>query len=196
MATTSSEPGPQPSVSRHEPQYDLDTLINASPDELKQIFAQLPAPSAKEMDGEYASEIPAYANVKDRTALAALGFGDWLGKSYTPTVYKHHQGHGLNQWKQPDGSVRRVLRFAWDIEPSARDGRSSLVMKYAAFDNWGRTITLIDEVRAAAKGLYLCTFATAVDVPGFSVNGEGGFFILHGPQKPFVGPDDIVAEVD
>ncbi|KAL2829116.1 hypothetical protein BJY01DRAFT_228043 [Aspergillus pseudoustus] len=196
MAITSTESDPQHKDTRRELQYDIDFLINASRDELKQIFAQLPPPEPKEMDGEYASEIPAYSSSKDRAVLASFGYGYWIGKSYTPTAYKHHQGHGLNQWQLIDGSIRRVLRFAWDIEPSAADGRLSLVMKYAAFDNWGRKVTLVDEVRVAGKGLYLCTFTTAAEVPGFSQKGEAGFFILRGPKNPFVGPDDAVAEVD
>ncbi len=154
-------------------------------------FEQMPAPEPRIMDGEFLSTLPDYSNEEWRATMARLGKDYWLGKSYSPETLDGHQGHGLNRYRRADGSVSRLSRFVWDIAPSMIDGRSSLVMKYAHFKNWGGSHDLIDEVRVAGPDTYLGIYHTAEPVPGFTPRSGGArsgieFFMLTGPVAAFV----------
>lgn len=171
--------------------HTLDTLAALDRDGLMALFRTLPAPGQSELDGEYVSRLPDYAEAEWRAAMAKVGKGGWLGKSYTPAPLDGHHGHGLNRYRSPDGTIRRNARFVWDIAPSTVDERMSLVMRYAHFANWGGGHDLIDEVRVVAPGLYLGLYHTRAAVPGFTPRpgqGRSGieFFMLAGPVAPFV----------
>lgn len=171
---------------------DLQRLDRAA---LMAVFRQLPAPRPETMEGEFASTLPDYSNAEWRGAMAALGKDYWLGKSYSPEAFKDHRGHGLNSYRRADGSIRRLSRFVWDIGPSVVDSAPSLVMRYAAFPNWGGAHDLIDEIRVASADTYLGLYHTRAPVPGFTPrpgNGRSGieFFILAGPTGPFVPADE------
>lgn len=124
-------------------------------------------------------------------ALAADDVAARLGKSYTPTAWNSHIGHGLNRYRTSDEIIKRNSRFVWDMAPSVVDGRPALVMHYSAFANWGAKHDLIDEVRAAGPGVWLGIYHTASPVPGFTPRLDGPrfaleVFVLTGPIAPFV----------
>lgn len=162
---------------------------------LMAIFRQLASPRAEEIGGAFASTLPDYSNAQWRSAMAALSKDYWLGKSYSAEAFGGHRGHGLNSYRRADGTIRRLSRFVWDIGPSVVDEAPSLVMRYAAFPNWGGAHDLIDEIRVACAGTYLGLYHTRTPVPGFTPrpgNGRSGieFFILSGPTGPFVPADE------
>ncbi len=176
-------------------EWTVDALRGLDRDGLTSVFRQLAAPGPEEMAGEFASTPPDYSNAEWRSAMAALGKDYWLGKSYTPQAFVGHRGHGLNSYRRSDGSIRRLSRFVWDIGPSIVDGQPSLVMRYAAFRNWGGSHDLIDEIRIAHADTYLALYHTAASVPGFTPRPGGHrsgieFFILSGPVGPFVPADE------
>lgn len=177
-------------------EWTADELRRLGRDGLMAVFRQLAAPRPEAMSGEFASSLPDYSNAEWRSAMAALGKDYWLGKSYAPQPLGNRRGHGLNSYRRGDGSIRRMSRFVWDIGPSVVDAEPSLVMRYAAFDNWGGSHDLIDEVRVAAAGTCLGLYHTTAPVPGFTPrqgdNGRSGveFFILEGPVGPFIAADE------
>jgi hypothetical protein len=176
-------------------EWTVEDLRPLDRDGLMAVFTQLPAPRPEAMAGEFASSLPDYSDAEWRSAMAALGKDYWLGKSYSPQEYNGHRGHGLNSYRRGDGSIRRLSRFVWDIGPSVVDGRPSLVMRYAAFGNWGGMHDLIDEIRVAGDGVFVGLYHTQTPVPGFTPrqgNGRSGieFFILAGPVGPFVPADE------
>lgn len=177
------------------PAWTAEDLRPLDREGLMAAFRQLPAPHAEAMTGEFASTLPDYSNAQWRGAMAALGKDYWLGKSYLPEPFRGHRGHGLNSYRRGDGSIRRLSRFVWDIGPSVVDARPSLVMRYAAFGNWGGSHDLIDEIRMAGADTYLGLYHTRAPVPGFTPrpgNGRSGieFFILSGPIGPFFSADE------
>ncbi len=173
------------------PTLGLDDLVALDRDALMALFRTLAAPGRMEMDGEYLSRLPGYAEAAWRAAMIEVGKDYWLGKSYTPQPLDGHHGHGLNRYRAADGAIRRNSRFIWDIAPSTVDDRASLVMRYAHFPNWGGGHDLVDEVRVVAPGRYLGLYHTATPVPGFTPRPGGArsgieFFMLTGPVAPFV----------
>lgn len=171
--------------------HSLESLAALDRAALMALFRTLPAPERTELDGEYVSRLPDYAEAEWRTAMAAVGKDYWLGKSYTPAPLDGHHGHGLNRYRSADGVIRRNSRFVWDIAPSTVDDRISLVMRYAHFQNWGGGHDLIDEVRVVGPSLYLGLYHTKAPVPGFTPRPGGArsgieFFMLSGPVAAFV----------
>ena len=131
-------------------EWTVDELRRLDRAGLMAVFRQLAAPRPEAMAGEYASSLPDYSNTEWRNAMAALGKDYWLGKSDSPRPFNGHRGHGLNSDRRARrGPIRRLSRFVWDIGPSVVDAGPSLVMRYAAFRNWGGSHDLIDEIRVA-----------------------------------------------
>ncbi len=171
--------------------WTREELLRQDRDTLLALFATLSAPQPAQMDGEFIGEVPHYMDALWRQTMATLGKDFLLGKSYTPNPWNGHIGHGLNRYRAPDGTIRRLSRFVWDIAPSVIDGRDALVMHYAPFPNWGAEHDLIDEVRAAGPGVWLGIYHTASPVPGFTPRQDGSrsaieIFLLSGPTAPFV----------
>ncbi|MBN8927856.1 MAG: hypothetical protein J0H19_14675 [Rhodospirillales bacterium] len=169
----------------------LDDLVAHDRPALMALFRTLQAPARAEMNGDFLSALPAYAEAEWRESMRRVGKDFWLGKSYLPQPHKGHQGHGHNRYRTADGRTRRESRFVWDIAPSTIDGNPSLVMRYAAFPNWGGAHDLIDEVRVVRPNLYLGLYHTATPVPGFTPRPGGTrsgieFFILSGPVAAYV----------
>jgi len=165
--------------------------------DLTALFGCLLAPASDVMDGEFDSGLPAYAEDEWRSAMRDLGRGYWLGKAYSPDGYDGHDGQGYNCYRAGDVGIERLSRFVWDITDSTISDGTSLVMHYAAFDNWGGSHDLIDEVRIVQPGLYLGAYHTAAPVPGFTphpgTNGRSRveYFFLEGPRRTFGTPDGL-----
>lgn len=175
-------------------EWSFDTLVPISRDDLITLFKTLDAPTAQEMDGDFISTLPSYYADEWRASMARVGKDYWLGKSYSPQPLRGHTGHGLNRYRAASGEVSRQSRFVWDFGPSILDGRPSLIMRYAAFDNWGAQHDLTDEIRVVAPELYIGLAHTDKPVPGFTPRAGGDrsgveFFFLAGPVAPFVGTD-------
>ena len=161
---------------------------------LLDLWRTLPAPEPTAMEGEFGPWVPPYFAEAFRGFLTSQGQDDWYGKAYT-------RGEGHNIWQiGPD--VVRSLRFAWDIRPSGLDGGPALVMDYPAFDNPAGAWGLIDKVRELGPGLLLGIYSTDTPAAGFTPVADPAtgrtrheVFGLQGPTGPWVGVDDLSAEV-
>jgi hypothetical protein len=170
--------------------------------ELFALWQTLPAPDLTELDGEYAGYTPVlHATDEEIHGLTELLYregsprGVWLGKAYQ--AGDGSAGEGYNVFRtspdgtRPHGYVRRA-RFATSVGESLIDGRPSLMMRYAAFDNNSARTDLVDEVRRYSHGLYLGT-ATTMRPDGTRTQPDG-CFLLTGPFNPWTGVDDPTLE--
>jgi len=176
--------------------WTLERVAALTREELFALFRTLPAPTPREMDGEFIGHLPDYSREVWLRWAAGTGNGEWLGKAYRPEAYGRWPGHGYNRWdRKGKGEVtNRDMRFAWAIEPSTISTGSSLVMYYSAFKHWGGEQDLIDEIRRVTTGLYLGAYHTREPVPGFtprhgSMRSEPEIFMLTGPVRAWVGPE-------
>lgn len=149
-------------------------------------FQTLPAPAMSEMDGEFSACLLAQPNRLAATLWPALlnnpiGPGLWQAKAFRPIDSDH--GRGYNRF---DFGGRSVRRFPMQtlVAPSRYDGKPAFTLVYGGFRSLCGRIHMVDEVRRAAKGLYLglgtCGFSDAqrrVAIP----------FLLRGPIAPYVG---------
>jgi hypothetical protein len=168
-----------------------------------ELWRSLPAPAADEVHGEYTGHVHDGGDIAVRKAKTAFFYesvcGFWLGKAYKPGI--DGPGEGYNFFREADGSVRRYRRFATEIGPSLLDGRPCLIMYYRAFQNYAGEMDLVDEIRRLDDGAYLCVYTGTEAVPGFSTMKPGqartepDLFALTGPVGPWVGVDDLKAEL-
>ncbi len=188
----------QQRVAQH---YTVEQLMREfSREEVLDIWKTLPAPEPEELDGEYAGHVHDGGDLELRKLRNAFFYdeesdlGSWVGKAYAPKA--DGMGEGYNSWRRPGGIVNRYLRFATEIGPSHLDGRPSLIMHYARFDNYSGSMDLIDEIRRLDVGAYLGIYTATEAVPGFSIikpgntRSEPDLFGLTGPIGPWVGVDD------
>ncbi len=175
--------------------------LNAlSRDELVERFLDLESPAAEEFVGELDGHAAAYLSEGDVDAFyRSHGLGVWLGKGYRIERHGDWLGHGYNLWDTGAGVIRK-MRFGWGPGTSMLDGRGCILMHYSAFDNAFGKLDLVDEIRRAADGVFL-GLATTVEPsplaprPG-GPNGRSleSTFLLVGPVREWVGPDDPSSE--
>ncbi|MFC8796756.1 hypothetical protein ACFT2C_03405 [Promicromonospora sp. NPDC057138] len=170
--------------------------------ELFALWRTLPAPDLTELDGEYLGYTPILnATDEEIHGLAELLYregsprGVWLGKAYQAGAGAAGEGYNLFRVSADGAGVHgyvRRARFATSIDESLIDGRSSLMMRYAAFDNSSARTDLVDEVRRYSHGLYLGTATTLL--PDGTRTQPDGCFLLAGPFGPWTGVDDPALE--
>lgn len=165
-------------------------LALTKPQQLE-LFATLPAPDLRELEGEYLGHASTPASAKGEAIQSASlfdessPFGYWLGKAFTQTSAS--EGEGYNHCRKTGGRVVRHLRFGTRLGRSLLDDKPAFLLTYASFDNRSGAEDLVDEVRRLASGLYLCTATTR------SADGSRSrptVFMLSGAVGGWVGPDD------
>lgn len=154
--------------------------------QLMALFAELPAPTVAEMDGEFAAELLAQPSlvahyIGQLTVNNPLMPGRWLCKAFQPT--SADRGQGYNRFNQLGRSVRRYPMQTL-LAPSRFDGRPAYTLVYAAFDSMCGTIHMVDEVRRVRQGLYL-----GLGTWGFTDRQRRVPlpFVLSGPTAPYAG---------
>lgn len=161
-------------------------LLAMSFKDLMGLFAKLPAPSVKTMDGEFAARLLAQPSAVARvvgnlTVNNPFMPGRWLCKAFKPVSAEH--GQGYNSFAHLG---RRVQRYPMHtlIAPSRYDGRPAYTLVYAAFRSLCGAIHMVDEVRQVAPNLYL-----GIGTWGFT-DGQRQValpFVLRGPIAPYAG---------
>jgi hypothetical protein len=179
----------------------VDELNALSRDELVERFLGLEPPTAEEFVGELDGFAAAYLPLSDVDAFyRSHGLGTWLGKGYRIERHGDWLGHGYNLW-DTDGGVIRTMRFGWGLGTSMLDGRGCVLMHYSAFENAFGKLDLVDEIRRAANGVFLGLATTAEPSPLAPLSGGPNgralesTFLLVGPVREWVGPDDPSSEV-
>lgn len=121
--------------------------------ELKHFFRELDAPSLRELDGEFATELLAQGTwLQSRLTHMLFGiYGTWLGKSFQPL--DENEGHGHNNFHRR-GVVHQRLQMRTYVGPSRLDAGQSYFLDYSPF-NRGLIGTMVDEIRRIERGVYL-----------------------------------------
>jgi hypothetical protein len=170
----------------HKPKnlWTPSTLHAMSFKQLMTLFAELPAPTLEEMDGEFAAELLAQPSM----AAYLLGQftvgnpfmpGRWLCKAFQPT--SADRGLGYNRFDQLGRSVQRYPMQTL-LAPSRYDGKPAYTLVYAAFKSICGAIHMVDEVRRVRQGLYL-----GLGTWGFTDRQRRVPlpFVLSGPVAPY-----------
>jgi hypothetical protein len=175
---------------------ELNALLR---DELVERFLGLEPPTAEEFVGELDGVAAAYLPEVD-AFYRSHGLGTWLGKGYRIERHGDWLGHGYNLWATDTGVIR-TMRFGWRLSTSMLDGRGCMLMHYSAFENAFGKLDLVDEIRRAADGVYLGLATTLEPSPlcpqpgGPNGRSLESTFLLVGPVREWVGPDDPSSEV-
>ena len=177
----------------------VDELNARTRDDLLELFLDLEAPAADDFAGEFEGHGAAYLPDLD-AFYRGQGLGKWLGKGYRTERHGDWPGHGYNLWST-DSGVIRTMRFGWGPGTSMLDGCGCILMHYSAFDNAFGKLDLVDEIRRAADGVYLGLATTREASPlcpkpgGPNGRSLESTFLLVGPTREWVGPDDSSGEV-
>ena len=172
-------------------EWTVERALALGKKEQLQLFATLPAPALQELDGEYLGHASTPRDAKAEAIQSASlfdessPFGYWLGKAFTATSAS--EGEGYNHCRKTGGRVVRHLRFGTRLGTSHVDGKPAFLLTYASFKNRSGAEDLVDEVRQLASGIYLCTATVRVADGGRS---RPTIFMLSGPVRGWVGPDD------
>jgi hypothetical protein len=161
-------------------------LLAMSFKDLMALFGTLPAPSVKEMDGEFAARLLAQPSalaqlIGNLTVNNPLTPGRWLCKAFKPV--SSEGGQGYNSFAHLGRTVQRYPMQTL-IAPSRYDGCPAYTLVYAAFRSMCGAIHMVDEVRRVAPALYL-----GIGTWGFT-DGQRQVplpFVLRGPIAPYAG---------
>lgn len=154
--------------------------------DLMALFAKLPAPQIRAMNGEFAARLLAQPSamaqvIGNLTVNNPFMPGRWLCKAFKPVSADRGQGH--NTFAHLG---RKVQRYPMQtlIAPSRYDGRPAYTLVYAAFRSMCGAIHMVDEVRQVAPGLYL-----GIGTWGFTDRQRQVAlpFVLRGPIGPYMG---------
>lgn len=169
----------------------IDALLAMTERQQLAIWKTLDAPPLAEMVGEFFG-MRTLLGVSEESWNRAHTMwnptslsGIWLGKGFRAT--SDTTGEGYNRWSRVGGRIQRSLRFATHMGPSLIDGRPSLHLRYAAFDNRVGQQDLCDEIRRYDDEIYLCTATRAAAGQGRTAPTV---FMLVGPGAPWRGVDD------
>jgi hypothetical protein len=136
----------------------LADLSRMSVEELGGVYARGTVPaSLSALDGDPIGRMLAVRGVERlpvagplRSFAAAASF-PWEGKSFRSESAT--RGTGINRVKL--GGRHRLFPFETRIEPSAIDGKDTIVLDYGSPDNPGFIQAIHDELRQVAPGLFL-----------------------------------------
>lgn len=187
MSTVSTHQQPQSTDS----EWTVERALALSRDEQLRLFSTLPPAELHELSGEYLGHASTPRDGKAEAIQNASlfdessPFGFWLGKGFRLT--SADQGEGYNHCRKTGGRIVRHLRFGTRMGSSYVDGKPAFLLTYASFANRSGAEDLTDEVRRLASGLYLCTATTRSKDGGRS---RPTLFLLSGPIREWIGPDD------
>jgi hypothetical protein len=141
-------------ISPHTVRLDIYSL---STKQLLEHFKTLPAPTLKEMDGEYSAVLLQQPNILARISGKLsinnpLYKGKWLCKAFRPVDAE--SGRGYNTF-QHLGRTKQHFPMHTVIAPSRYDGRPAYQLVYRAFQSMCGDIHMVDEVRSMGDGRYL-----------------------------------------
>lgn len=170
----------------HKPPSTLteSDLLDMRFKDLMALFAKLPAPAMKTMDGEFSARLLAQPSalaqvIGNLTVNNPLMPGRWLCKAFKPLSAE--RGQGYNSFAHLG---RKVQRYPMQtlIAPSRYDGRPAYTLVYAAFRSMCGAIHMVDEVRQVAPHLYL-----GIGTWGFTDTQRQVAlpFVLRGPIAPY-----------
>lgn len=170
--------------------WTVENLLAMKQGQLKELFLVLPAPSIRELQGEFKGTLldtGAFRFIKNFLAYFALSSffvnGKWMGKGFK--AISDTEGRGYNSYRR-SGAVRHVLPMKTHVAPSRFDGKEVFLLDYTAFRSAANSVNMIDEVRKINDNLYL-----GIGFWGYTrwQRNIPFFFALSGPPAAYIGAD-------
>jgi hypothetical protein len=161
-------------------------LLEASPEQLMELFKTLSASTIEEMHGEFNGSLLTQKNLAFdlgwRVALYNPLFpGVWVGKGFRPV--SESEGRGYNYFRQGSKIVQR-FPMKNVIAPSRYDRKPAFQLVYRAYHSACGWINMVDEVRKLDDSRYLL-----IGTIGFTKKQRHipAFVLLEGPFRPYRG---------
>lgn len=158
--------------------------------EIKEVFSSLPAPSLRELHGEYEAEFLDQGDPV-RNSMVKLFYHTalrWRGKAFAPV--NSYLGWGYNTFGEDRESPNQSLPMLTYRAPSACDANESLIVDYSSTVS-GTMRVMRDEIRRVGENVFL---------------GIGSFnpfrkplgkmlFLLRGPVRAFSPSQNLVDQL-
>lgn len=160
-------------------------LLEATVEELMELYKTLEAPTMEEMTGEFNSVLLPQSTKWDylvyKTLLdAPIWPGIWIGKAFRPLADK--KGRGYNTFRKLNGKLKLAFPMRTYLAPSRYDGKESFQLVYRPFWSLYGMFHMVDEVRKLDENRYLL-----VGTYGFTKKWRmrPAFILLEGPVRPY-----------
>ncbi len=168
------------------PSLSESDLLAMSLKELMALFSRSPAPTVKQMNGEFAARLLTQPSklaqiIGEVTVNNPLMPGRWLCKAFRPISVE--RGRGYNAFAHLGRTVQRYPMETL-LAPSRYDGRPAYTLVYASFRSMCGVVNMVDEVRQVGPNLYL-----GIGTWGFT-DAQRRIplpFVLRGPMAPYAG---------
>lgn len=164
--------------------WSMEQLLALTKAEAIKLWSDAPAVTLDELQGHFMGIIPNAGDPEFQEYVRGYMYdedqrqGYWLGKAYRKTG--QNQGEGYNNYRMPDGTIERKLRFTTAIANSYFDGKPSLMMYYGAYRP--DDPTFVDEIRKLEDRIYLGVGSRLIDG-----KRDPGHFMLVGPIDRWIG---------
>jgi hypothetical protein len=161
-------------------------LLEASPEQLMELFKTLPAPPIEEMHGEFNGSLLTQKNLAFdlawRLALYnPLWPGIWVGKGFRPV--SEDEGRGYNNFRRGSKIIQRFPMNTL-IAPSRYDRKPAFQLVYRAYHSATGRINMVDEVRKLDDDRYLLIGTVGITKKQRHVPT---FVLLEGTVRPYRG---------
>ncbi len=163
-----------------------------------QLFYAAEVPEFQEMKGEYQARVLSGGLLGRPTALFThhvfpsgrpILKASWEGKAFNPEGRNRGWGYNIFNVRRPDGTTQTLRRRRMNnwVGPTTigKDGRDAYHLDYGPYND-DVVHSMHDEVRRVNERLYIC--AGYMSLGGGPLNP--GPFVLIGPPREWVGPDE------
>ena len=170
--------------------WTVENLLAMKQNQLRELYLALPAPSIREIQGEFRGTLldtGPFRFLKNILAYFALVSplinGKWLGKGFK--AVSDTVGYGYNSYRK-SGAIRHVMPMTTHMARSRLDGKEVFLMDYTTYRSRAEFVNMIDEVRKVNDNLFLC-----IGFWGYTrwQRHVPFFFALSGPPEEYVGTD-------
>ncbi|MBN1364190.1 MAG: hypothetical protein JW976_05225 [Syntrophaceae bacterium] len=170
--------------------WTVKDLLILKQNQLMELFAKLPCPTMREMQGEFRGDIldtGRFWFIKDICAHFALNSyfsrGKWLGKGFAKTT--ESEGYGYNSYLK-FGKINHIYPMKTKIAKSVFDGKDEFELDYTVYKSTAGFVNMVDEVRKVNDNLYL-----GIGTWGYckAQRRIPWFFALSGPRSNYAGVD-------
>ena len=169
-------------------QATLADIQHLPKSEVMQLFHAATPPSITDLQGEYRAAnlaVGIMAPAAEFYTQHFFGPGRWLGKGFMTAAARKGMGYNVFKEAGDSGIVRRTRRMQTSVAISVFDKKESFHLDYSPF-NRGVVHGMRDELRKINADLFIGM--GYMPIGGGSINP--GPFVVYGPPKPWVAPDE------
>ncbi len=165
----------------------IPDLLDATKEELMELFKSLPAPTMEEMHGEFYARMVGKRTFRELLTWQFemqnnLTNGTWIGKAFRQVDEK--TGRGYNIFRRANDKIVHNYPMKTMIAPSRYDGKPAFTLIYRAFHSKYGFVHMVDEVRKLGAGQYLLIGTYGLTKKSRMIPD---FNILEGPRRPYEG---------